>query len=252
MDGRRLTFIVVPHGDLETRTYEISYRVLKIALASVAVLVALFVVMVSMWWYVAAQAARVPGLERELARLEEERAQVAELARVLAEVEAQYERVRQLLGGDIAPSGAEPLLPPLRPDTSRATSPGDEVSLPESWPLTQPGFVTRELTDGEARHPGLDIAVSAGAYIRAAGAGVVVDAGEDEVYGRYVLVDHGGGVESLYGHALTTFVEPGATVERHEVIGLTGSSGRSTAPHLHFEIRKDDQPVNPWTFVQRP
>ncbi|HWV57940.1 MAG TPA: M23 family metallopeptidase [Longimicrobiales bacterium] len=251
MSDRRLTFIVVPHGDLETRTYEVSYRALKLGLVAAAVVAGLFVVMVSMWWYVAAQAARVPGLEREVARLEAEREQINELARMLAEVEAQYERVRQLLGGDAAPPGGESLLPPLRGQPEPQDS-ADEVSTPSSWPLTQLGYITRAISDGGVSHPGLDIAVASDAYIRASGAGRVAEVGNDEVYGLYVLLDHGGGLQSLYGHASRTFVSAGEAVERHQVIGLTGSTGRSTAPHLHFEIRRDDQTVDPLEFVESP
>jgi len=251
MSDRRLTFIVVPHGDLETRTYEVSYRALKLGLVAGAIVIGVFVVMVSMWWYVAAQAARVPGLEREVARLEAEREQITELARMLAEVEAQYERVRQLLGGDAAPPGGEPLLPPLRGQPAPGDS-ADEVSAPSSWPLTQLGYVTREITSGDSSHPGVDVAVASDSYIRAAGAGRVAAVGNDEVYGHFVRLDHGDGLHSLYGHASRTFVSTGESVERHQVIGLTGSTGRSTAPHLHFEIRRDDRPVDPLEFVEGP
>ncbi|MBI4409915.1 MAG: hypothetical protein HY561_09420 [Gemmatimonadetes bacterium] len=119
MDERRLTLIIVPDGDLETRSLEVSYRRLKLLFWLGLALLAAFVFMVSSWWYVAAQAARVPGLERQVNRLEQERAQVAELAKTLAEVEAQYERVRQLLGADQSARGSsEPLLPPLREKAS--------------------------------------------------------------------------------------------------------------------------------------
>lgn len=119
VDERRLTLIIVPDGDLETRSLEVSYRRLKLLFWLGLALLAAFVFMVSSWWYVAAQAARVPGLERQVNRLEQERAQVAELAKTLAEVEAQYERVRQLLGADQSARGSsEPLLPPLREKAS--------------------------------------------------------------------------------------------------------------------------------------
>jgi murein DD-endopeptidase MepM/ murein hydrolase activator NlpD len=249
MDGRRLTFIVVPHGDLETRSYEISYRALVVLLAAVAVVLAVFIVVVSMWWYVAAQAAMVPGLKGELERLEEEQAKVAELARMLTEVETQYERVRQLLGADAAPPGREPLLPPLRGEVGRERAPDAEASMPVSWPLTEFGYVTREMT-GDV-HPGLDIAVPQDSYIRAAGGGTVTEAGEDSVYGRFIRLEHGGGIESVYGHASQLFVVTGEMVERNQVIALSGSTGTSTAPHLHFEIRQDGRPTNPWTYVRR-
>jgi len=253
MEERRLTFIIVPHGNLETRTYEVSYRRLMVILVLVGLLLVGFVVMASSWWYVTAQAARVPGLEQELRILEEERAKVAELARTLAQVEEQYERVRRLLGADAAPSGREPLLPPLRSEPRGTESPQGDAALPDSWPLARTGYITRTLTsDGEEAHPGLDIAVPMDSYIRAAGAGVVRDAGVDEIYGKYVLIDHVDGYESMYGHASQLFVAPGDSVERNEVIALTGSTGRSTAPHLHFEVRRAGEAIDPLALVRQP
>ncbi len=121
MDDRKLTFIVVPHGDLETRTFGISYGKLKMLLGAGVLVLVLFVVMVSSWWYVAAQASRVAGLEREVHRLELERARVAELARTLEQVQAQYQKVRQLLGADSTARQGQTILPPL--DRAPADSP---------------------------------------------------------------------------------------------------------------------------------
>jgi murein DD-endopeptidase MepM/ murein hydrolase activator NlpD len=253
MGDRQLSFIVVPHGELETRSYSISYRRLRVYVGAAAILLLAFIVVVSSWWYVAAQAARVPGLEREVARLEQERERVAELARTLSEVEAQYERVRRLLGADAAPAGAEPLLPPLRTGEDSVQNPQGAAMRPDSWPLTESGFITRALSDaGAANHPGLDIAIAAGSYVRAAGDGTVADAGDDGVYGNYVLIDHGGELQTMYGHASEIFVQEGDVVRRNEVIALSGSTGRSTAPHLHFEVRRAGEPVDPLEFVTQP
>lgn len=255
MDERRLTFIIVPHGDLETRTYEISYRRLKVLLGAATALLIVIIVVVAMWFPVLAQAARVPGLLEEVRKLEEERAKVAELARTLTEVEAQYERVRRLLGADTPARGAEPVLPAL-PEAGRDTperGEGLEASRPEHWPLSLAGYITQRLTtDSASSHPGVDVAVPLDSYVRAAGAGIVQEAGEDSVYGRYVVVDHGDGLSSLYGHASRVFVEVGDRVEAEEVIALTGSTGRSTAPHLHFELRRDGRAVDPLEYVRRP
>lgn len=253
MADRQLTFIVVADRDLETRSYTISYRRLSIYVGVIAALLLTFIVVVATWWYVAAQAARVPGLEREVARLEQERERVAELARTLSEVEAQYERVRRLLGADAAPAGAEPLLPPLGEDEDTADAVEGTVSRPDSWPLTEPGFITRALSDaGGTNHPGLDIAVAAGSYVRASADGRVAGAGEDDVYGNFVLLDHGDDLQTMYGHAAEVFVSEGDVVRRNEVIALSGSTGRSTAPHLHFEVRRSGQAVNPLEFVTQP
>lgn len=252
-DQRRLSFIIVPHGDLETRTYDISYGALKALLIVGFLLLVVFVVMVSSWWFVATQAARVGGLEREVAQLEADRAQVAELARDLAAAEEQYERVRQLLGVEGSGSVQDVVLPPLREDGPGVSINGVEATRPSAWPLTRAGFITQLLEETEGiNHPGLDIAVPNDTYIRASGTGVVKDAGLDTVYGRYILLDHGDGLETMYGHASRTFVEPGEQVERNQVIALSGSTGRSTAPHLHFEIRKDGQAVDPLAYVRQP
>lgn len=253
MHERKLRLIVVPDGDLETKTLEISYRRLKFLATLLALVMVAFIVMASMWFYIASQAARVPGLEAEVRRLDAERAKVAELAQTLGELEAQYERVRMLLGADIPQKGREPILPPLRQEP-RDTASGELLSTtPSTWPLTQPGFITRQLTETDGGpHPGLDIAVPQDSYIRAAGPGIVRDTGNDEVYGYYVLIDHGDGYETMYGHASRLFVKRGDTVARNEVIALSGSTGRSTAPHLHFELRRDGRPIDPLPLIRQP
>ena len=130
-EERKLTLIVVPHGYLETRSYVISYRHLKVLVVCVVALFLIVGVVLATWFPIMAQAARVPALVRELNELEEERARVAELARTLQQVEEQYERVRQMLGAD-APGRGEtaPLLPPLRRDSSQVERPrgNDELS----------------------------------------------------------------------------------------------------------------------------
>ncbi|MGH7476736.1 MAG: M23 family metallopeptidase [Longimicrobiales bacterium] len=259
-DNRRLTVLIIPDGETETRTYGIPYARLKLALGGAGVILVVFIVMAASWWYVAAQAARVPGLERQVELLEGERAKVAELARMLSEVEAQYEKVRQMLGADGSAAEGEPVLPPLRGAEQEggndAASTPDPGSEPEGWPLTQSGFVTQPIGDGthpggDGTHPGVDIAVPLDSYIRAAGSGLVRETGRSDVYGRYLVIDHGGAYTSLYGHASQVFVRQGDRVERGEVIGLTGSTGRSTAPHLHFEIHHDGQAIDPFTMVGR-
>lgn len=250
-EDRRLTLIVVPHGDLETRTFEISYGRLKFFLMVGIALLGVMAVVLALWFPIAAQAGRVPGLVMELERLEGERAQVAELARTLAEVEAQYERVRQLLGADAASSTGEPVLPPLRATPDSAGN-GDDAAVVEGvvdrWPLAARGFVTR-LVAQDNGHPGVDVAISRGTLIHAAGDGVVRIAGIDDVYGYYVVIDHGQGVQTLYGHADTLLVAAGATVTSGQRVARVGNSGRSSAPHLHFEVRRNGRALDPLRYV---
>ena len=94
-------------------------------------------------------------------------------------------------------------------------------------------------------HAGLDIGASWGTPIVAAGDGRVVAAGWAGGYGREVQIAHGGGLLSLYGHMSSIVAEPGSFVRQGQVIGYVGSSGLSTGPHVHFEVRQSGQPVNP-------
>lgn len=253
MDDRHLTFIIVPHGELETRTFHISYRRLKLLLVAAAVLVLVVCVFLALWFPALTQAARVPALERELAELENERARVTALAQNLAEVEAQYERVRQMLGADAAAGGDAPTLPPLRAAgaTGPAVGPGQTTGELTFWPIA--GAYSAPGT-GPARqeHPGLDLPVPPNREIKAAGAGMVAAAGKDPAYGRYVLLDHGQGLQTLYGNASRTYVKQGDRVRAGQVIALSGATGRSTAPHLHFEVRRGGRLIDPLLLLPQP
>jgi murein DD-endopeptidase MepM/ murein hydrolase activator NlpD len=254
--SRFLTIMLVPEGGREQRTFRLSYRLLR-ALAGLAAVVALGLTLVAgSWWYLAARASRVTALQRQVQALQAEGTRIQELSRQLSGMEQEYNRIRGLFGANPPDAPSDVWLPPTdgtgRPRGAETRNIAKK-SLPRSWPLTERGFVTQGLETGEkGDHPGLDIAVPTDSYVRAAGAGTVVDVGEDPVYGRFVVIDHGDGYTSLYGHASLTLVTPGEQVRQDEVIALSGSTGRSTAPHLHFEILKDGKPVDPLTMVHQP
>jgi len=94
-------------------------------------------------------------------------------------------------------------------------------------------------------HSGVDMAAPAGTPVRAAAAGIVTVAWNPIGYGVYVVVQHGGGVSTLYGHLERTGLVSGDLVAAGDEIGLVGSTGLSTGPHLHFEVRRDGRPVDP-------
>ena len=101
-----MTFIVIPHGgraDMSTRSWEVSYRALRRAVIAGIVVAALLFLMAVSWVWVAAQAARVPGLRREVALLQRERQEREQLARTLARMQVQYEQIRTMLRGELPP-----------------------------------------------------------------------------------------------------------------------------------------------------
>ena len=98
-------------------------------------------------------------------------------------------------------------------------------------------------------HSGLDFAASYGSIIRAADTGTVIFSGWYGGYGKAVIISHGKGISTLYGHSSNLHVSEGQTVKRGQAIASVGSTGLSTGPHLHFEVRKNGTPVNPANYL---
>jgi murein DD-endopeptidase MepM/ murein hydrolase activator NlpD len=98
-------------------------------------------------------------------------------------------------------------------------------------------------------HEGLDLGAPIGTPVEATGDGQVVWAGWRDRYGNLVEIDHGNGVHTRYGHLSKVMVSVGARINRGAVIGLVGETGRTTGPHLHYEVRMGDQATNPMKFI---
>ncbi len=98
-------------------------------------------------------------------------------------------------------------------------------------------------------HEGIDLAVSTGTPVAAAADGVVIQSGWNGGYGISIYVDHGNGIITRYGHLSQAYAQVGRSVKQGETIGLSGNTGNSTGPHLHFEIRIGDEAVNPVNYV---
>jgi murein DD-endopeptidase MepM/ murein hydrolase activator NlpD len=102
-------------------------------------------------------------------------------------------------------------------------------------------------------HPGIDISIKPGSEVYAAGAGVVKDAVTRVIpnkgYGIYIVIDHGSGFSTLYGHLSKIFVKKGQQIKRWDLIGLSGDTGKSTAPHLHYTVMVNGDPRNPINFL---
>jgi murein DD-endopeptidase MepM/ murein hydrolase activator NlpD len=113
------------------------------------------------------------------------------------------------------------------------------------WPLG--GILTQGFWTG---HRAIDIGVRLGSAVLASDSGfVVLVANDDYGYGKHVMVNHGNGFETLYAHLSTILVSPGQTISKGQAIGLSGSTGHSTGPHLHFEVRYYGQQLNPLNYL---
>ena len=128
--------------------------------------------------------------------------------------------------------------------------------FPGGWP-TEGGWVssgygqrTDPFTGQKAYHEGVDIASRMGSFIKAMGGGVVSHAGQKDGYGLLVEVNHGNGMLTRYAHASAVLVKVGDRIQKGQNVALIGSSGRSTGPHLHFEVLRDGRAVNPQSYLQ--
>jgi murein DD-endopeptidase MepM/ murein hydrolase activator NlpD len=163
-----------------------------------------------------------------------------------AEAKAHQETVEAQEDLAAAQKESDALEAELKSYTSTQTWGGGKLGWPVIGRVTseygyriRPNFGYRQL------HSGIDIAASTGTPIRAAGDGVVYSAGWKGSYGNAVIIDHGSGIMTLYGHNSSFAVSSGQSVKRGQVIAYAGSTGNSTGPHCHFEVRVNGTPQNP-------
>lgn len=262
------TIIVHRDGALDSRQYHIPrWAARSAAIAAASLTIGLAAVAVAYGPIVVA-AGRTTSLTRQVQRLTEENRRVTELARALDEAEARYAHLRGMLGAggdvpdttrdDASSSPAAERLYVAPPMAARAPAAGDSSefagpSVPHRWPLAVAAYRTRGLaaeSSGEERHPGIDLAVPVGSEVRAAGGGIARATGTDPAYGLYVLLRHPEGYETMYGHLSRVLVARGEVVRAGQAIALSGNSGRSTAPHLHFEVRRHGRSADPLSLVK--
>ena len=165
------------------------------------------------------------------------------------------------LGTFINEDGAAILAPVLAGET-RALTPVLYAATEESrflaWPAEGCGTVSlsfpygsRETPGGAVYHSGIDIPGAQGREIAAAESGTVTEAGFDTSRGNYLILDHGGGLTTLYAHCQELLAAEGDSVKAGETIALLGSTGMSTGPHLHFEVRVDGKAQNPVAYFTK-
>ena len=184
---------------------------------------------------------KVMELETSLLRAQELVAQVAEMAGV----EFEYTPVYTARDSATLENG-------VAEDIGAATAAGfypRDLRTPFGAPLQ--GFVSQEFQDSASGkyHPGIDFAVSVGTPVLSTASGEVVFAGEDPIYGLTVIVQHNDSVVTLYGHNSKLLVAEGDPVIAGGRLALSGNTGQSSAPHLHYEIRIHGKPVNPGRFL---
>jgi len=145
----------------------------------------------------------------------------------------------------------------IRAIQARNANKGNRFGGKLSWPTPGYTFITSDygwrvhpILGSSRLHTGIDIGAPMGANVYSAGSGVVIFTGWLGAYGNAIVIDHGDGISTLYAHLSRISVREGQEVGNQEKIGDVGSTGWSTGPHLHFEVRVNGEPVNPWGYVR--
>lgn len=214
---------------------------------------------------------RLANAEAEMAALDAEQAQAvlqAELEKLKAQqsvqigLKAEAERRIDEWAGELTAYAQEDAAvqsligraaAPVSVTTAVAT-PTNPSALGFQWPIQAPmtspyGYRVHPVYGTRRLHAGIDLGAATGTPIASANDGVVIFAGVQGGYGNTVIVDHGGGITTLYAHQTRFGVTQGQTVARGDIVGFVGSTGTATGPHLHFEVRVNGGAVNPVTYL---
>ena len=202
---------------------------------------------------------------------EQTKEQLATLQMLASEVSMVY-GIKERTDGPTSIAGEGKLMPTFQESieqydllrTARVYNPGtrrinqlwQQNVVPSIWPtngrlLSSFGSRTDPFTGGSAFHPGVDISCTTGTPVKVAADGIVRSAGWSGGYGKLIVISHGGNLETYYAHMSAFEVIPGQEVRRGQVIGRSGSTGRATAPHLHYEVRQGGAPINPYKYLAK-
>jgi murein DD-endopeptidase MepM/ murein hydrolase activator NlpD len=257
MNKDTFTVIIVPHDQKGTRQYRVQYRLFYTLVALLGIGGVAMIIFLATYGRILLKARESVMLEQQVLELTRRNEQVGELMRNLAQLRSMNLQVRRMLGLDVSDEDSLAIQPTmtsvmLADDGLAYEQEQALLSMPNFWPVR--GYITRgfDISAGsgeEGYHPGIDIAVPRGTPVRSSAGGYVLEAGWDDMYGYYVLIDHGYGIKTLYGHNDRLRVTKGERVSRGQTIGYSGNTGKSTAPHLHFEVIQNNNYEDPLNYL---
>ena len=269
---RQLSVLVIPDDGSRTLEFKVSFWLLRALVGAVGVLLALVLAGGVFYWQARSWERQALSLKGSNALLQAEVDRVEELAEAVVYIKQVDQQLRDMLsstGAVIAPPAYAVSRAPhvdasvvtesqlvttvLGRRSSQRTTP-DPRWMPSIWPVPRSvGWVTDEFDDRggllPSRHLGIDIAAPEGTIVVATADGSVVYAGTDEILGHVVAVDHFGYFLTRYGHNSSLLVSEGDEVRRGQPIGLVGTSGRSSGPHVHYEVREGGRALNPREYL---
>ncbi len=250
-ESKYITLMLIPEGTESRRGFRMRRWVFRLLLGTLIVVLVGIVLFFAFYGKVLTRAALADKLAMENERLLRYQYKVQLLESNLQQAREIVTRLTQLAGINIE-------FPELPDDSTLfasldrrgmavvSRSSGVDISLPAGLPIQ--GFISQdfEVDDVSHYHPGVDIACAEGTPVLATAAGEVTYADYDSTtYGYMVVIRHNDSITTLYGHNRELLVQAGQVVPAGGRIALSGNTGQSTAPHLHYEIRINDEPIDP-------
>ena len=278
---RNLSILLIPDDNADPISFRISFRMLKIIFFIIVVIIIHMITGGVFYYKYAVVNNRNWELKKENIQLKDDNKKMYSLYEIVDEYIKYQDRVKAALGiakeNEFSHSKSTDILSTFTPTIDVVGETTFDLEEPESesqldylfltvkksnyhsfaknipTKLPVEGFLTTGFQDADwflpYRHLGIDIAAKAGTPVRAAADGVVLFANWTNDLGYLIIIDHLNGFVTYYGHNQVLLKKERSTVRKNEVIALLGNSGKSTAPHLHFEIWKDGVPVNPKEYL---
>ena len=257
MEKAKVSIIIVPHDMKKTRTFRIPYALFYTIVGLIAAGLVIMLVFVATYGSLLIKSRESVMYKNQVKELAKRTEEMGELRRNLAQLRAMNLQVRKMLGLVVTPQDSLAML------QARVEEPGiaqelqsEQASMlraiPTFWPVR--GFITKKFSaagneKASLFHAGIDIAVDRGTPVRAAAAGDVIEAGWNDAYGYYAQIDHGYGIKTLYAHADLLVIMKGERVAQGQTIAYSGNTGKSSAPHLHFQVTQNNIPVDPLKYL---
>ncbi|HDT12220.1 MAG TPA: M23 family metallopeptidase [Candidatus Marinimicrobia bacterium] len=247
---KKYTICLIPSDHGPQKMFEVNARVLRfLMILSVFILI----LIIASYIFLIPRASRYENLHREVTELESDRARYIQMVEDFRKMQSMYQYVRRLLGVDMITS-----MDSLSTDTLTVPTHSirKDVIILDNVPSVPPvkGLITQRFDSGVPElftesHKGIDIACREGTPVHAAASGWVVFSGWTLGLGNTIIISHGSGYVTVYGHNSINLVRNRQSVERGQRIALSGNSGYSSGPHLHFEILRNGQALDPSLYI---
>lgn len=260
--------MIIPEGGEKVFSRNISSRLFKLILVLASIWLIFLICVTVIYARLSVQASKSAMLQDENQKLREYFTRVIDIEQSFKRNQELTARLAQMAGVDLESMTSQPK---INFDSLNSTSNNSiqnqaiatenestmtpeqllQSHIPHGRPLY--GWITKPFSAVDdskgGKHTGIDFAVKDGTAVSATASGIVSFSGWDEDLGNLVVIDHGNGYLTSYGHNREVLVKKGEKVTRGEVISLSGNTGRSTAPHLHYEIMKDGVPIDPAPYL---